>query len=296
MPWLERGPRRAGGASSVAAGRVATAAELAAALRARHGAGRRQHQSTRGRRAGGRARGGRGTRSGRADANDEECATPAAGRAAPRRRRADRAGVAARHQRPERGGARRLRPGPGHAAPTSWRDAEPLPGRGVVVRELRAVAGARRAARRWPTPGWSRLAARCRSGAAASPRLELYPRGLDLVAALRIAQAGAGVRRGTGITVDDLLAKVRARFPELALPTGLTHVQLRGGAARRRVRPGVRPRAKTFRPPAPELSRVGLGDSTSLSGRPSARGWHRPERGPGGHDWPRRWSAVDSSH
>jgi hypothetical protein len=34
------------------------------------------------------------------------------------------------------------------------------------------------------------------------------------------------VRRKIGITVDDLLGRVRARFPEIAVPTGLTHVQM----------------------------------------------------------------------
>ena len=48
------------------------------------------------------------------------------------------------------------------------------------------------------------LAAAVSQRAADSPRLELYPRELELSKAMRIAQAGAGVRRETGVTVDDL--------------------------------------------------------------------------------------------
>ncbi|WP_405687138.1 hypothetical protein [Streptomyces sp. NBC_00057] len=59
-----------------------------------------------------------------------------------------------------------------------------------------------------------------------SPRLELYPLGLDLVQALRISQAAAGVRPDTGIGTDDLLARVRARFPALAVLADTTYVEL----------------------------------------------------------------------
>ncbi|QRK93797.1 BREX system serine/threonine kinase PglW [Saccharopolyspora erythraea] len=102
---------------------------------------------------------------------------------------------------------------------------DPLPGRGVVVRELRSID----APAGLPVQADTRLvelAAAMSRNAAASPRLELYPRDLDLVRALRISQAPAGVRRGVGIAVDDLLAKVKARFPLLELGESITYVQL----------------------------------------------------------------------
>lgn len=115
---------------------------------------------------------------------------------------------------------------------------EPLPGRAEVVRELRAV----------PAPdGFApladtrlvALAAGIAPRTAATPRLELYPRDLSLERAVRISQAGAGVRaraehaeggaagRKQGITVGELIARLRARFPDLELLSGAaqpTHV------------------------------------------------------------------------
>ncbi|MGH3622275.1 MAG: protein kinase domain-containing protein, partial [Sciscionella sp.] len=71
---------------------------------------------------------------------------------------------------------------------------EPLPGRGVVVRELRAVTAPAGLAPLADTR-LVELAAAVSQLAAASPRLEVYPRDLDLTRALRISQAAAGVRR-----------------------------------------------------------------------------------------------------
>ncbi len=102
---------------------------------------------------------------------------------------------------------------------------EPMPGRGAVVRDLRAVE----APAGLPPLADTRLvalAAAVSHHALVSSRLEIYPRGLDLVTALRAAQAGAGVRRKVGVTVDDLLGRVRARFPEILVPDGLTHVRV----------------------------------------------------------------------
>ncbi|MFH9864090.1 BREX system serine/threonine kinase PglW [Streptomyces sp. NPDC017202] len=92
---------------------------------------------------------------------------------------------------------------------------EPLPGRAEVVRELRAV----------PVPeGFAPLAdtrlvqlasAVASSAVRHTPRLELYRRDLSLERALRISQAGAGVRPDRGITATELVARVRARFPGL---------------------------------------------------------------------------------
>ncbi|GAA3377565.1 BREX system serine/threonine kinase PglW [Streptomyces sannanensis] len=105
---------------------------------------------------------------------------------------------------------------------------EPLPGHAEVVRELRAVP---------PPEGLAPLADTrlVTLGAAISPvvettpRLELYPRDLGLERALRISQAGAGVRAERGITPVELVARIKARFPELqALAEGRepTHVEL----------------------------------------------------------------------
>ncbi|MFD4525327.1 BREX system serine/threonine kinase PglW [Streptomyces sp. NPDC058470] len=78
------------------------------------------------------------------------------------------------------------------------------------------------------------VAAAASRNAAATPRLEIYPRDLPLVRALRLTQAGL-VRRVPGVadefqrglTADDVHERVRARFPELldtrgghTLPTG----------------------------------------------------------------------------
>ena len=91
---------------------------------------------------------------------------------------------------------------------------EPLPGKAEVMRELRSVA---------PPEGMTPfadtrlagLAAAVARDAVASPRLELYPRGLPLAEALRISQAAAGVRHDHGITIGDLLTRIQARFPDL---------------------------------------------------------------------------------
>jgi serine/threonine protein kinase len=151
---------------------------------------------------------------------------------------------------------------------------EPLPGRGVVVRELRAVK---------PPEGLSsqadtrlvELAAVMSERAAASPRLELYPRDLDLVRALRISQAAAGVRRHPGITFEDLLAKVRARFPALVLPERLTHLLFEDALRAAGFPLEYDTAAKRFRPPEPERSSVPVSSSTSLSGQglPKAAGF-----------------------
>jgi serine/threonine protein kinase len=78
------------------------------------------------------------------------------------------------------------------------------------------------------------LAAASSMNAAATPRLEIYPRNLPLVRALRLTQAGL-VRlipsvldtRQPGLTPDEVHERVRARFPELVLPDA------RGGTTRR---------------------------------------------------------------
>ncbi|MCX5342977.1 hypothetical protein [Streptomyces atratus] len=109
------------------------------------------------------------------------------------------------------------------AADVAVRD--PLPGRVTVLRELRAV-GAPEGMIPLADTRLVDLAAAMARGVGVSPRLELYPLGLDLVQALRISQAAAGVRPDTGIGTDDLLARVRARFPALAVLADTTYVEL----------------------------------------------------------------------
>ncbi|NEB38313.1 BREX system serine/threonine kinase PglW [Streptomyces sp. SID14515] len=108
----------------------------------------------------------------------------------------------------------------------SLAELDTLPTATTVLGELAALA---------PPPGtveWDErrlveLAAAASENAAATPRLEIYPRDLDLVRALRLTQAGLvrlipGVPEGRqpGITGADVHERVRARFPELVVPDG----------------------------------------------------------------------------
>ncbi|MFC8965097.1 BREX system serine/threonine kinase PglW [Streptomyces sp. NPDC057094] len=101
-----------------------------------------------------------------------------------------------------------------------------LPTATTVLSELGALT---------PPPGvvdWDErrlveLAAAASVNAAATPRLEIYPRDLPLVRALRLTQAGL-VRltpgmpeaRQPGLTGEDVHERVRARFPELVVKDG----------------------------------------------------------------------------
>ncbi|WP_172387272.1 BREX system serine/threonine kinase PglW [Streptomyces sp. MNP-20] len=116
---------------------------------------------------------------------------------------------------------------------------ESLPTASTVLTELDAV-------RRPPgSLGWderrtAEIAVAASTRAALTPRLEIYPRDLDLVRALRITQAGVvavqpGIEeeRQPGLTVDALHKRVATRFPDLGtdplapreLPTGSTLVR-----------------------------------------------------------------------
>jgi serine/threonine protein kinase len=85
----------------------------------------------------------------------------------------------------------------------------------------------------WDERRMVELAAAASVNAAATPRLEIYPRDLSLVRALRLTQAGLvrwipGVPEGRqpGLTGEDVHERLRARFPELTVPDGrggLTH-------------------------------------------------------------------------
>ncbi|MFE0422017.1 BREX system serine/threonine kinase PglW, partial [Streptomyces sp. NPDC058953] len=82
------------------------------------------------------------------------------------------------------------------------------------------------------------LAAAASVNAAATPRLEIYPRDLSLVRALRLTQAGLvrwvpGMPEGQqpGLTGEAVHERVRARFPEMVVPDGRggTHHELPTG-------------------------------------------------------------------
>lgn len=142
---------------------------------------------------------------------------------------------------------------------------EPLLGRGGVVRELREVQAPEGLASQADTR-LVELAASMSEHAAASPRLELYPTELDLARALRISQAAAGVRREPGIAKDDLLAKVRARFPALELDLRMTYVALEDALRKAGFPLEFDTTAQVFRAPKPELSALATSSGTTLSG------------------------------
>ncbi|MGA3563755.1 BREX system serine/threonine kinase PglW [Melissospora conviva] len=97
---------------------------------------------------------------------------------------------------------------------------EVLPSPATALRALAAVSTPEGAADVIDERRRVLLAAVASKHAAASPRLEIYPRDLDLVRALRLSQAGvlppagaAGQRRL--LTPKQVAERVRARFPEL---------------------------------------------------------------------------------
>ncbi|MBB1257840.1 BREX system serine/threonine kinase PglW [Streptomyces alkaliterrae] len=79
----------------------------------------------------------------------------------------------------------------------------------------------------WDERRMVELAAAASVNAAATPRLEIYPRDLSLVRALRLTQAGLvrwipGMPDGQqpGLTAETVHERVRARFPEMVAPDG----------------------------------------------------------------------------
>ncbi|MBW8796404.1 MAG: BREX system serine/threonine kinase PglW [Streptomyces sp.] len=105
----------------------------------------------------------------------------------------------------------------------------------------------------WDERRMVELAAAASVNAAATPRLEIYPRDLSLVRALRLTQAGLvrwipGVPEGRqpGLTGEDVHERVRARFPELVVVDG------RGGASHEL--PTAGPLTKALRDAGFELS------------------------------------------
>ena len=141
---------------------------------------------------------------------------------------------------------------------------DPLPGAVTVVRALRAVP---------VPPGMApladtrlvALAAAVAQDAQTSPRLELYPRGLGLARALRISQAAAGAHRERGLTVEELLARVRSRFPDLQLGAP-TRVEMEEALDEAGFTLTFDPETQRFRPPAPEpVGSQVSGSSTGIS-------------------------------
>ncbi|MFJ8777286.1 BREX system serine/threonine kinase PglW [Streptomyces microflavus] len=117
---------------------------------------------------------------------------------------------------------------------------ESLPTASTVLTKLNAVKQPP-GSLDWDERRVAEIAVAASPGAALTPRLEVYPRDLDLVRALRITQAGVvswqpgeTEERQPGLTVDALHKRVANRFPELGddpllpreLPDGSTLVRL----------------------------------------------------------------------
>ncbi|MEW2434181.1 BREX system serine/threonine kinase PglW [Streptomyces caniferus] len=101
-----------------------------------------------------------------------------------------------------------------------------LPTATTVLAELGALTPPPGAVE-WDERRMVELAAAASVNAASTPRLEIYPRDLPLVRALRLTQAGLvrlipGVpeERQPGVTGEDVHERVRARFPELVVLDG----------------------------------------------------------------------------
>ncbi|MEU9332096.1 BREX system serine/threonine kinase PglW [Streptomyces sp. NPDC048290] len=131
---------------------------------------------------------------------------------------------------------------------------EPLPGRATVLRALRAVTAPEGMVPVADTR-LVELAASMAGGVAVSPRLELFPLDLGLTRALRISQAPAGVRPEAGISTEDLLSRVRARFPGLTVLGETTYVELAEALAEAQFPLAYDPAKRRFLP----LSQDGTG-------------------------------------
>ena len=94
---------------------------------------------------------------------------------------------------------------------------DPLPGVAEIRQALRAVDTAEHATRLSDTD-LVLLAAAASEKTAATPRLELYPRDLSALRAVKIAQAGS-VISDDGAVPAELVRRVLARFPDLNEPS-----------------------------------------------------------------------------
>ncbi|MEV3920804.1 BREX system serine/threonine kinase PglW [Actinomadura coerulea] len=154
---------------------------------------------------------------------------------------------------------------------------DPLPGGAEVIRTLRGIE---------PPDGMTplsdtrlvRLASSVADDASAAPTLQLYRRGLDLAKALRLSQAGAGVRFPQGVTLGDLLTKVRARFPDLdAYSPPPTYVDVEDALAEAGFPLHYDQAAERFFPPAPVRPRT---PSSSTTATRLGAGLGAPGEGP----------------
>ncbi|MEH0579630.1 BREX system serine/threonine kinase PglW [Streptomyces sp. B21-108] len=141
--------------------------------------------------------------------------------------------------------------------------ADPLPDPAAVLRLLRAVSPPE-GTDPLPDTRLVTLAAATSSNAAASPRLELYPRSLSMARALKTSQAAAGVRREVGISTDGLLARLRSRFPEMELGRP-TYVEVEDALAEAGFPLKYDTTDSRFRPPAPAGAALSGGPSSSVS-------------------------------
>lgn len=139
---------------------------------------------------------------------------------------------------------------------------DPLPGRATVLRELRSV----------PAPEGMvpvadtrlvELAASMAVRVGSSARLELFPLDLGLSRALLISQAPAGVRPDAGISTDELLVRIRARFPGLTALDGITYIEVSEALAKAGFPLEYDQDRKRFLPRVPESGSTGLALSAS---------------------------------
>ncbi len=139
---------------------------------------------------------------------------------------------------------------------------DPLPGRATVLRELRAVQAPQGMVPVADTR-LVELAASTAVRVGCSPRLELFPLDLDLPRALLISQAPAGVRTGVGITTAELLVRVRARFPGLTALDDITYIEVSEGLAEAGFPLEYDQERKRFLPRFPEAGSTGHALSAS---------------------------------
>ena len=138
---------------------------------------------------------------------------------------------------------------------------DPLPGVTEIRQVLREVPTAEHALR-LSDHDLVLLAAAASASAAATPRLELYPRNLPAERAVKISQVGSIAE---GAFADELVRRVLARFPDLDEPNRPTPDTITEAAEepRLRRRPGIGL-------PAPPLAvHPGLGDIGSRSRAPA---------------------------
>ncbi|MEV0675726.1 BREX system serine/threonine kinase PglW [Actinosynnema sp. NPDC050436] len=152
-------------------------------------------------------------------------------------------------------------------AATALAAQDPLPTPTAVVRELAACG--ERFGEAFDEKRLVRLAAAGSGAVLSNVRMELYPRDLPAVRALRLSQAGAGLP-ADGLSAEAVQRRVDNRFPGLdRLPTGraLKELLVEAGFS-------VRWDGERFGPPEPRLTAVtpDLTSSTGSVSRPLVEG------------------------